>query len=75
MSRLIAAIFVFGASVAQGQNVEVARIAVTPAKPVMMAGDTLRLQGQALDAAGQPVPGARVRFQAQGGRFEAPSTR
>ena len=36
----------------------------------MTAGDTLRLQGQALDAAGQPVPGARVRFQAQGGRFE-----
>jgi hypothetical protein len=30
----------------------------------------LRLTAQALDAAGQPVPGAVVRFRAQGGRFE-----
>ncbi|MEO7967104.1 MAG: Ig-like domain-containing protein, partial [Gemmatimonadaceae bacterium] len=49
---------------------EVARIVITPAKPVIVAGDTLRLSAQALDAAGRPVPGARVRFQAQGGRFE-----
>ncbi|MFN8580559.1 MAG: Ig-like domain-containing protein [Gemmatimonadaceae bacterium] len=49
----------------------VARLVVTPAKPVMEAGDTLRLSAQALDASGQPVPNARVRFAAQGGRFEA----
>jgi hypothetical protein len=49
----------------------VARVVVTPAKPVMVAGDTLRLRAQALDASGQPVPGARIRFQADGGAFEA----
>ncbi len=52
------------------QTTEVARIVVTPAKPVITAGDTLRLAAQALDANGRPVDGARVRFQAQGGRFE-----
>src|SRR5512132_4412772 len=55
---------------AQGTASPVARIAVSPANPVVNAGDTLRLTAQALDAAGQPVPGAVVRFRAQGGRFE-----
>ncbi|MBL8961258.1 MAG: Ig-like domain-containing protein, partial [Gemmatimonadetes bacterium] len=49
----------------------VARVVVTPAKPEMTAGDTLRLRAQALDASGQPVPNARIRFQADGGDFEA----
>ena len=49
----------------------VARVVVTPAKPQMTAGDTLRLRAQALDASGQPVPNARIRYQADGGAFEA----
>jgi hypothetical protein len=52
------------------QTPEVARIAITPAKPTMVAGDTLRLSAQALDASGKPVDGVKIRFQAQGGRFE-----
>ncbi len=49
----------------------VARVVITPSKPEMVAGDTLRLRAQALDASGQPVPNARIRFQADGGDFEA----
>jgi hypothetical protein len=44
----------------------VARIVVTPAEPLVIAGDSLRLAAQALDAAGRPVPGATVRFFATG---------
>ena len=46
----------------------VARIVVTPARPVVTAGDTLVLRGEAQDSAGQPVAGARVRCF--GGMFE-----
>jgi len=52
------------------QTPEVARVVISPAKPTMVAGDTLRLSAQALDAAGKPIAGVRIRFQAQGGRFE-----
>ena len=40
----------------------VASIRVSPANPVVVAGDTLRLRGEALDSAGRPVADARVRF-------------
>jgi hypothetical protein len=56
---------------ASGQNAEVSRIVVTPASPVMNAGDSLRLSAQAVDANGRPVEGVRIRYQAAGGRFEA----
>ncbi|HEY2805051.1 MAG TPA: Ig-like domain-containing protein [Gemmatimonadales bacterium] len=46
----------------------VARIVVTPAAPVVAAGDSLALHGEALDSAGRPVPNARVRFYNNGGR-------
>ena len=46
----------------------VASIRVSPANPVVVAGDTLRLRGEALDSAGRPVADARVRFY--GGAFE-----
>ena len=49
----------------------VARLVVTPANPVINAGDKLRLSAQALDADGKPVPNATVRFRAAGGGFEA----
>src|SRR5437868_8728497 len=52
----------------QPQPSPVARIRVTPANPIVVAGDTVRLRGEALDSAGQPVPGATIRFF--GGSFE-----
>jgi hypothetical protein len=45
-------------------------VVVTPAEPTVVAQDTLRLSAQAFDAAGAPIPGARIRFVAAGGRFE-----
>jgi hypothetical protein len=68
---LLPAVVAALAAQAGAQTTEVARIVVTPAQPIMNAGDSLRLQAQALDASGRPVPGARVRFMAAGGRFEA----
>ena len=41
---------------------------ITPAALRVVAGDTLRLHAQPLDAQGQPVSGARILFQ--GGGFE-----
>ncbi len=38
----------------------VARIAVTPSAPAVVAGDSLRLRAEAYDAAGRAVPGARI---------------
>ncbi|MBC7896752.1 MAG: Ig-like domain-containing protein [Cytophagaceae bacterium] len=55
----------------QAQAPQQARLVVTPASPVMNAGDTLRLRAQLVDASGRPVEGARVRFTAAGGAFEA----
>jgi hypothetical protein len=55
-----------GAAVAQAP-----RIVVTPAAPRMVAKDTLRLSVQLVDAQGQSVPNARIRFFAAGGGFEA----
>ena len=52
------------------QTPEVARIVISPANPTVVAGDTLRLSAQAFDAAGKVMDGVRIRFQAQGGRFE-----
>ena len=49
----------------------VARVVVTPNAPTVVAGDTLRLRAQALDASGRVVSGANILFQATGGAFEA----
>ncbi len=49
----------------------IARLVVSPASPVVVAGDTLRLVAQPLDAAGQLVPNVRVTFlRAPSARFE-----
>lgn len=37
-------------------------IRITPARPVVMAHDSLRISAEALDSAGRVVPGARIRF-------------
>jgi hypothetical protein len=47
-----------------------AKLEITPATPVVIAEDTLRLRARVLDANGQPVPGTTIRFIAAGGRFE-----
>ena len=48
----------------------VARVNVTPASPRMVAGETLQLHAEALDAAGRPVPGVTIRFQQTAAQFE-----
>jgi hypothetical protein len=52
------------------QQTAIAKITVTPASPRVVAGDTLRLKAQAIDANGRPVPGVTIRFQQAGGSFE-----
>ena len=67
MRRILTVLFVLPATtLAQS----VARVVISPAPASLVAGDTLRLKAQALDAAGRPVPGATIRFQQAGGQFE-----
>ncbi len=47
------------------------RLVVTPANPRMVAKDTLRLSARLVDASGQPVPNARIRYFGAGAGFEA----
>src|SRR5256885_13352964 len=56
---------------AQQSSPAVARVAITPASPVVVAGDTLRLHARAVDASGRPIEGAIILFQPAGGFFEA----
>src|SRR5687767_15141010 len=53
---------------AQAPAVE--RLRITPAVRTVTVGDSLQLVVQPLDARGNPVAGAIVRFNAQGGRFQ-----
>jgi hypothetical protein len=49
----------------------IAKLVVTPAKPTMIARDTLQLSAQALDASGKVVENVRYRYiQSSGARFE-----
>src|SRR5882724_11458052 len=48
------------------QQASVARLVVSPAHPEVVAGDSLRLTAQALDANGTPVPDATITFQKKG---------
>jgi len=57
-------------SLAAVQPPKAAKLEITPANPVVVAEDTLRLAARVLDANGQPVSGANIRFIAAGGRFE-----
>ena len=49
----------------------VARIVVTPAVRTVTAGDSIQLSAQAVDASGQPVPNAIIRFHPLGGTGQA----
>ena len=46
------------------------RIIVTPTAPKMVAGETLQLKAELLDADGRAVKGATIRFQQAGAQFE-----
>jgi len=48
----------------------VTRIEITPRTRNIVAGDSIKLEGRALDASGRPVPDARVIFTARGGQME-----
>jgi hypothetical protein len=48
-----------------------ARVVVTPANPSVIAGDSLQLRAQAVDAQGQPLTGVRILFAPAGMSFEA----
>ena len=48
----------------------IARVIVTPAQRAVTVGDSLQLRAEAVDAAGQRVVGATVRFVPGGGWFE-----
>ncbi|MGH7711542.1 MAG: hypothetical protein ACREOG_09660, partial [Gemmatimonadaceae bacterium] len=71
MKRLLSALLLATPAVAQDPNTSTMRIVVTPANPVVTAGDTIRLSAHVVDASGKAVDGVRVRFQQQGARFEA----
>jgi len=69
---LICAASVLGSARAGAQTPTAAtgRLRITPAVRTMAVGDSLRLAVQALDERGNVVPGAIVRFNAQGGHFQ-----
>jgi len=48
----------------------IARIEIMPRTRNIVAGDSVKLQARALDASGQPVPGAVIVFTATGGQGE-----
>src|SRR5258705_248503 len=59
------------ASVASAQtSPATSRLVVTPSVRTVVAGESLQLRGQLLDAAGTPVPNARITFVSAGGHFE-----
>src|SRR5215213_5539688 len=49
----------------------VARVVVTPASPRVVAGQTMQMRAEAVDASGRRVPDAVLKFQQVGGNFEA----
>src|SRR5688500_5802177 len=48
----------------------IARLVVTPANPVVIAQDTIRLSASAFDAQGNRIENALIRFVPAGGQFE-----
>ena len=67
---LLAALQVSAQQTPQAQRSPIDRIEVTPANPTVVAQDSIRLTARALDARGNEVEGARIRFVPGGGFFE-----
>ena len=55
---------------ASAQAAPASHLVVSPTVRTVVAGDSLQLRGQLLDAAGAPVTGAHVTFRSAGGYFE-----
>jgi hypothetical protein len=69
--RLVLAALVCAVSVAHAQAQQGApRLVVTPAIRTVVAGETLQLSAQLLDAKGAPVPNAKITFRLAGAPFE-----
>ena len=66
MRLAIACLFLPSALVAQS----VARVNVMPASPRVVAGDSLQLRAEAVDATGRAVPGVVIKFQQTAGQSE-----
>ena len=67
---MLTAAFLLAATFQAQQQEPSIRLVVSPTR-TMVAGDTLRLSAQAVDAQGRPVPGASIRFVPAGAFFEA----
>ena len=67
---VLALLLVSVPAAAQGSEQEITRLRISPANRSVAVGDSLRLQVQALDARGNVIPNATIRFTAQGGRFQ-----
>lgn len=66
------AITVLATALVQAPATPIARLEISPGRSVtLQAQDTLRLSAVALDAAGRPVPNARINFFGANARFEA----
>jgi hypothetical protein len=52
------------------QTPSVARIVLTPASPSLVVGQSVQLNGQAVDSAGRAVPNAVIKYARSGGIFE-----
>ena len=70
-SRFLIAASMCAASVAGAQVQQGApRLVITPSSQTVIAGDSLQLHAQLLDAAGSPVPNAHITFRLAGAPFE-----
>jgi hypothetical protein len=68
--RSVSSLILVGFAATAAAQAPATRLVVTPSQRSVVAGDSLQLRGQLLDASGQPVPGARVTFVSGGGHFE-----
>ena len=69
LSLVVVALAGATTAIAQAQQ-GAPKLVVTPASHSVVAGDSLRLHAQLLDAAGKPMPNARITFRAAGAPFE-----
>ena len=75
-SRLVAALFAVAIATIASPDQQlvgaqgVDRLRITPVTRTIAVGDSLQLAVQVLDSRGNVLPGAIVRFNAQGGRFQ-----
>ena len=68
---VLAAAALAGASVAYAQAPAPGpRLVITPANQTVVAGDSLQLRAQLVDAAGNPIQGATIMFRPAGASFE-----